>query len=218
MNPSFVLRRWVLLVAAGEFAGFMAPALAGSLAYAAGVAGWWFYLTMVAAGAVEGLVLGAAQGTALRRAAVPASRARWTALTSVAAACAWSLGMLPSTLQGVDWRSPAVLVAVVVGAVVLLCSIPSAQWLELRRVSRRATLWLPINVVAWGVGLLWTFAPSPFVDEGTSPWVLVGVFAVAGLLMAVTMAVLTGLGLRRYVLRASRTVEAPSAATRPDCV
>lgn len=208
------LRRWVLLVAAGESVGFLAPTLAGGAAFAAGVSGWAFYLVMVAAGAVEGLVLGLTQSTALVRSTVPVSRVRWSALTGAAAAAAWSIGMLPSTLTAVDWTSAQAIMAVVVGAAVLLCVIPAAQWLELRRVTRRAGLWVPVNVVAWGAGLLWTFAPSPLVDESTGLAVLVSLFCVAGALMALTMAVLTGLGLRRYVLRPADPGRTVAESTR----
>lgn len=188
------------MVSAGEFVGFLAPTTTGGLAYAAGVAEWPFYLMMVAAGGVEGLVLGYAQSTALTSSAVPVSRLRWSLLTGAAAAGAWSIGMLPSTLTVHDWASPPAIAAGGVGAIVLLCVIPAAQWLELRRVAARAALWVPVNIVAWGTALVWTFAPSPFVDETTSTLALVSTFSVAGALMAVTMAVTTGVGLQRYVL------------------
>jgi hypothetical protein len=44
---------------------------------------------------------------------------------------------------------------------------------------------------AWAIAVLWTFAPSPIVDESTSVAVLFAVYAVAGLLMATTVAALT---------------------------
>lgn len=206
-TPAF-LRRWVLMVTLGEGLGFLAPTLVGGLAFAAGVSGWSFYVLMVVAGAVEGCALGLAQSTALRRSGAPVDRGRWTGLTSAAAAFAWALGMLPSTLTGVDWTTPAVVAVVMVGAAALLCSIPAAQWLELRHVTRRAALWLPVNIAAWGVGLLWAFAPSPMVDTGTHPVVVVGLFVAAGCLMAVTVAVVTGLGLQRYVLAPGEAVRA----------
>jgi hypothetical protein len=196
----FSLRRWIVLVAAGEWLGFLAPATVGGIAAAQGMSGWPFYLLMVAAGAVEGSVLGIAQSTALVRSAVAVSRVRWTCLTAAAAACAWALGMLPSTLEGVDWASPVSMAGVVLGGALLLCSIPTSQWLELRRATPRAGLWVPVNVVAWAAGLTWTIAPSPFIDEATGTGVLIGVFGLAGFLMALTMAIVTGAGLRRYVL------------------
>jgi hypothetical protein len=44
---------------------------------------------------------------------------------------------------------------------------------------------------AWLVAILWTFAPSPFIDEQTALPVVAALYVVAGLLMAVTVAALT---------------------------
>ena len=63
--------------------------------------------------------------------------------------------------------------------------------------------WVPLNVVAWGTGILWTIAPSPLVDETTSTGGLFLAYGVAGMLMAVTVAVVTGFGLRRMLRRAA---------------
>ncbi|WP_426227445.1 hypothetical protein [Pseudarthrobacter sp. DSP2-3-2b1] len=52
---------------------------------------------------------------------------------------------------------------------------------------------------AWAVGLLWTLAPSPFIDETTPVPILFAVYLLAGLLMAATVAVLTGFAARRVV-------------------
>jgi hypothetical protein len=54
-------------------------------------------------------------------------------------------------------------------------------------------------VVAWTVGLTFTFLPSPFVDETTPPALMAVLFALGGVAMAATVAVVTGLGLRRMV-------------------
>jgi hypothetical protein len=60
-------------------------------------------------------------------------RAAWIAVTSAAAALAWSIGLLPSTVAGLDWTSPLTwLVASALGLTLLL-SIPAAQWPVLRR-------------------------------------------------------------------------------------
>ena len=89
-----------------------------------------------------------------------------------------------------------------VGAVLLLASIPVAQWLVLRGTGRRdAAAWAPVTMGAWVIALLWTAAPSPFVDE-SSPFALVlGLYVVAGLLMAVTVAVITAPLARRLFAR-----------------
>ena len=69
----------------------------------------------------------------------------------------------------------------------------------LRRHLHGVWRWIPINVLAWSVGLLWTLGPSLFVDEQTPVTVLVIAYAVAGLGMASTMALVSGLGLRRLL-------------------
>jgi hypothetical protein len=58
-----VWRQWFVLVTAGEFVGFSAPALVG-----ASSTGWpqaWAVLALGIAGAVEGAVLGLAQAVVL---------------------------------------------------------------------------------------------------------------------------------------------------------
>ena len=45
--------------------------------------------------------------------------------------------------------------------------------------------------------MLWTFAPSPIVDDSTSFAALIAVYAIAGLLMAATVASLTASTARR---------------------
>ncbi|WOP18167.1 hypothetical protein [Raineyella sp. LH-20] len=169
------------------------------------------YLTMILAGAVEGACLGVAQSAALRRGQVAVSRAGWIVATAVGAAVAWAIGMLPSTLSdlglppfgGGPGGSVAVIIATIVGALVLLVAIPALQWVVMRRVVGRAWRWIPLNMAAWLVGLVFPFLPSPFIDFFTPLPVLVVAYAVAGVAMAATVATLTGLGLRR-MLRTAR--------------
>jgi len=65
-------------------------------------------------------------------------------------------------------------------------SIPLAHWLVLAR--PHTFRWVPVNVGAWAVSILWTFAQSPLVDEQS----LVALVAALteGVLMAVTFACL----------------------------
>jgi hypothetical protein len=62
-------------------------------------------------------------------------------------------GLIPSAI------TTAVLVAL--GGCVLLLSLPVSRYLILRRHLHRAWRWIPITVLAWSIGLLWTLAPSP---------------------------------------------------------
>jgi len=103
--------------------------------------------------------------------------------------------LLPSTLA-LPLTSPLGVAMLVVGAAVLLASIPVAQWLVIRR-RAHAVRWIPVNMGAWALGVLWTVAPSPIVDESTSFIVLIAVYATAGVLMAATVASLTATTARR---------------------
>lgn len=182
-------RRWVIAVTAGEAVGFMIPAAAGGVMAVAATPTFIVYPVMIAAGACEGALLGVGQSIGFGPALV--RRPAWVAVTALGAAVAWSIGMLPSTIAGFDPGSPASVPWMIAGALLLLASIPALQWLVLRRVMRRAFWWVPANAGAWAAGILWTLAPSPFIDETTSFPVLLGAYLVAGLLMAATVAFLT---------------------------
>jgi hypothetical protein len=163
-------------------------------------------VTMVLAGSVEGAVLGSAQADCLYRWRVLPVRRWWIIATSLGAAFAWSLGMLPSTLGGVSWTARTA-VAVGIGGLMLLTSLPLAQYFVLRDHVERASLWIPINVAAWLLGIAWTLLPSPWIDQSTSTGTLILVYSVAGLCMAATVAVVSGLGMSRLLHRRPRWVE-----------
>lgn len=185
----------------GETLGFAVPATVGTVVSVVEPAPWAFYAAMVGAGAVEGALLGLAQMLGFGPVRV-VPRRLWVAATAVGAALAWSLGMLPSTLGGTGWDTAVGVALVVAGGLVLLASIPVLQWIVLWRAGRRAPWWVPVNMGAWAVGILWTFAPSPLVNEATAPAVLFGIFLIAGVLMAATVALLTGLVAERLARQA----------------
>ena len=191
MNPAgdrrFSTGRWIVAVTVGEALGFAFVATVALIAVGSSMADPWRYLVLVAAGAVEGAALGAAQlaGMGARR---PSPRP-WIAATALGAMVAWAIGLLPSTL-GVPLATPFGISLILVGAATLLASIPVLQWLVIRR-RTPSKRWIPVNMGAWAIAVLWTFAPSPIVDESTSVAVLFVVYTVAGLLMATTVAALT---------------------------
>lgn len=112
----------------------------------------------------------------------------WITATVLAAGAAWAIGMTPSVV-GLDLASPGGIVLVGIGGAILLLSIPTAQWAVVR--TREAARWIPVNAGAWAAAILWTFAPSPFIDESSPVELVVALYVVAGLLMALTVAVLT---------------------------
>ncbi|GAA2034682.1 hypothetical protein GCM10009819_18780 [Agromyces tropicus] len=194
----------------GESVGFLLPVTAFALADAAGLAGWPAWLLLVAVGAGEGALLGAGQSLALRGSAAAVPIGRWIAVTAAAASGAWAIGMLPSTLADagttVDWGAPATWVIAGIAGLVLLASIPLAQWPVLAGAGvPRAWRWVPIGMVAWLAGLPFTFAPSPMVGLSTPAPVVFALFAASGLCMAVVMALVTGIGLRRMLRERTTT-------------
>jgi hypothetical protein len=215
-RPGLRLRRWVGLTVLGESLGFLIPVTAFAAASARGLDGWAAWAMLVLFGAGEGALLGLGQalGTRGSRAEVPPGR--WVAATAVAASVAWSIGMLPSTLADlgvdIDWGSPATWAVAAPAGLVLLATIPLAQRPVLARSGvPRSWWWVPINMGAWLVGVVFTFLPSPLVDASTPAALTFGLFAVGGLLMATTVALLTGLGLG-WMLRNDRT--RPAGGTR----
>jgi len=183
---------WFTLVTAGEFAGFLVPALTGALTSSGPL--------LVLAGVAEGTVLGAAQWLVLRR-IVRRLRARdWIGVTALAAGFAWAVAMLT-----VHYGEPlgtlplAVLLplAAVVGAGVLL-SMGIGQWLVLRHHLDGASTWVWANALAWCGGLaVFTVFTTPLWQPGQPPALIALIGAAGGLLMAATMAAITGVALVR---------------------
>ena len=64
---------------------------------------------------------------------------------------------------------------------------------------KRPALWIPINVAAWLLGIAWTLVPSPVVDQSTPARGLILAYGLAGLCMAATVAVVTGVGMIRLL-------------------
>ncbi|GAB3603209.1 hypothetical protein [Microbacterium aureliae] len=198
--PRGFLSRWILVVAAAETLGFAVPATIGVL----GQDRPWLVPALLAAGALEGAVLGAAQASVLHPVLPALSRARWIVLTAVAAVVAYALGMLPSSTS--EWWTtwPPALQVLALGPVgiALLLSIGAAQWLELRRRIRRAGWWIAGTALSWLAGLGVFFAvATPLWHEGQVVGWTIAIGLVAGLLMAAAMAAVTGVTMLRLLRR-----------------
>ena len=184
----------------GELAGFCVPALVGGLLREAPpllVLG-----AMVLAGSVEGAILGWSQSRVLRRRLLGFNEARWVGATAVAAAAAWFVGMLPSTFheQWSTWPTLLTVLVAIPWAALLLTSIGLGQWRELRRHVPRAARWVLITAAGWGAGLIvFTAVATPLWQPGQDTALIVAIGIGAGGLMAVTMALLTGWGMRHLI-------------------
>jgi hypothetical protein len=195
-----LVRSWCWTVTAAEFVGFAVAACVGAVTAnaAAGIS----VPALLAAGAVEGGMLGWGQVTVLRRALPSVGRRQWIVATAIAAALAYAIGLVPSTLAGSVGSWPLAIVvpgAVVLGAA-LLASIGTAQWLILRRHVTGALRWIGTTALAWlvGLGVFLGFA-MPLWQPG-QPLALTIVIGVGGgLLMAATTSLITGVALRRLL-------------------
>ncbi|MFE3055939.1 hypothetical protein [Nocardia sp. NPDC059239] len=188
-----VRARWFAMVTAGEFLGFLVPALAGALiAHASGAA---VAAVMLTAGAVEGAVLGYFQARVLRTLLSCLRIREWMAVTSAGAVVAWSIGVLPM-LYGERfgaWPTWAQVPVAVAGSVIVVSSIGVAQWTVLRRFSDRSALWILANAVAWIGGLIaFTVVAPPLWQPGQPLILTAAIGALGGAAMAAAMAWVTG--------------------------
>jgi len=192
-----LLRSWVVTVTGAETAGFAAPALVGVLT--ADLPWYGGLPALLAAGAVEGVVLGWAQAHVLRRELWALRRCRWVVATAAAAVAAYLLGMGMGYAGAVapGWLQ---LVLYPLLSIALLGTIGGAQWLELRHHVPRAGRWVAWTAAAWllALGAFMAIA-SPLWHEGQSTAYGVGVGIVAGMVMAAVQAAVTGWGLVRML-------------------
>jgi hypothetical protein len=195
------LARWVRWVTLGESLGFLAPALAQLVAAAIWPAAT--FLLLVSAGFVEGAVLGWFQVRVLRSRLPAVSIRRWILLTGAAAAMAWTLSLLPSASNAWQgWPLTAQIAAGTTAAIVLLVSIGLGQWIELRQHVPRAWRWIAGNAAAWAAGLgVFMAVATPLWQPGQDIWLSAAIGVGAAVLMAVTMAVVTGLVMVRLLPR-----------------
>jgi len=195
-------RRWTAVTTAGELAGFVVPATVGAAAATLAWPAGGTYAALLAAGFVEGGMLGYAQATVLR-AVLPGLRVRryWTA-TGAAAAVAYAVGLLPSTVGDHLARmpAPALVAAGVLAATVLLGSIGTAQWLVLRGAGADRPSWIATTAAAWTAGLaVFMLTATPLWQPGQPWWLIAAIGVGCGGLMALTVAALTGLAAVRLV-------------------
>ena len=197
-----VWTRWVLWTTTAEVAGFVAPAVVGVATADREGAAQLFPL--VAAGLVEGAALGAGQAHVLRD-VLPGLRVRaFVVATSLAAALAYAVAMLPAAWPDAvaDLPGPLLVLLAATGGVVLLASIGTGQWLVLREALPRSASWVLTTALAWLAGLgVFLGVATPWWHEGQSVVAAVLVGLVAATLMAITAAVVTGAALVRLLAR-----------------
>jgi hypothetical protein len=191
MGAAQLWRRWLVVTTAGEVAGFTAPAVAGAWTTAANVSGLLQAAVLIIAGAAEGAMLGWSQTRVLRLVLPGLDTRSWTRATACGAMLAYAMGMLPSLLFPLP--APAMIAVGAVAGTVLLASIGTAQWLVLRRHEPRTAWWIPVTAAAWVLGLAAFLAvATPLWRPGESVAVIFGIGLLAAVVMAGTVAAVTG--------------------------
>lgn len=183
---------WFWWVTAGEFSGFTVPAVLGAVNSLPAL--------LVAAGLAEGAVLGWTQAHVLRRALPGFSVVRWTTATALAAGFAWAVAMSMSANgeRLASWPVAVLVPLAAIAGMAVLLSIGSAQWLVLRHHVERAHRWIWATALAWGAGLVVFLAvATPLWQPGQGLLLRAVIGVVAGLLMAATMAAVTGAAITR---------------------
>lgn len=201
-RPAVVLRSWAGRMALAEFLGIgLVAAVALTFLRVWGephhmLGALAFLGCMLAAGAVEGALLGFLPGAALARAFPRLSGWEFGRNTLMIAAAAWLLGMLPSTLMtGASGATSAgepalwtVLAISSAGGAFAGSLMGTAQWLALRKAVPRAGRWVYASAVGWAIGLPLDVLAGTLPEAGDA-WALsvalgAGLGLVAGLLVA----------------------------------
>lgn len=185
---------WVLANAAGELAGLGTVGLT-AWTFLSAVEGKQtllqhilFAIVMVAAGAFEGAVVGAAQAWVLapRLPGMPAWE--WVRATALGSFAAWILGMLPSTLMAaateVSGSAPAEPGAAAGYGLAALLGVAAGlilsffQWRVLRHHLSAAGGWLAANAVAWALGMPLVFLGADLASRSGAGLAAAGTVAV----------------------------------------
>lgn len=207
--------RWIIFVTAAGAVGLFAPALAGVLLARSGA---WGVVTiaLIAAGLVEGALLGWGMAHA---SPLPLDKVRFVGLTTTGVGLAWASALLILAVVGsAEFPvTPLAVVVLLLGAFGVFVT-GALQWLELRRHSKFAYLWIRWSALAWVVALPLSFAASPFVDASTPLGIHLALWATSAVLMAHVMALVTWQGVRRVpptpVTKAARPGRSGLSATR----
>ncbi|MEW6515570.1 MAG: hypothetical protein AB1439_01515 [candidate division FCPU426 bacterium] len=174
--------RWTCYCAAGEFCGLLAVAWPGWLIIrelepgGSVLARIAEVVIMMLLGVAEGFVLGWFQWQGWRRLLPQLQLRNWLWATVLAASLAWLLGTLPtvSLAAGLALQTPhphallilwSGLIGLVFGGV-----FGGVQWLELKRHSAHAGLWIPANALGWCLGLVVLSLETALPLEQMSVW------------------------------------------------
>jgi hypothetical protein len=160
---------------------------------------------------LEGTAVGVAQWRVLCPYLPRLALRSWWLATSIGALLAWALGMLPSTIIGMQQEAgqaavqepPAALMYLFAGLIGVVAGpvLATAQWWVLRRHVERAWWWIPANSAAWMAGMVIIFAAMGLIAAETTvarfaPVLLAALFTAGAVVGAIHGAALVWL-LRR---------------------
>jgi hypothetical protein len=197
-DPVFY-RRWIIANGWAEAAGLgttfvLGRALVPWLEHVTGtVAVLLGALAAVLLGTLlEGVLIGVAQEAVLRDRLATLRKGTWVLATATGAACAWILGMIPSTVLALrphdsaasQVAEPGALVQYALAGALGLIAGPVlgfAQWTVLRRHVTRAARWLWASAAAWAIGMPLIFLGMEYVPWGGPPAAtLLAIYGVCG--------------------------------------
>jgi hypothetical protein len=200
--------KWTWHCAVGELVGIgVAGGIAAGLHYLIGepaslLQKLGILAAMLAAGSLEGSLLGWLQWQVMKERLPHLPASEWIGWTVLGAVLGWLLGMTPS-LFFTDTAGPDTNVALNQGWVVAVLILAMGllfgglfgffQWLAFRKYAPRAARWILANALGWGLGLGWIFLGASLPEEKT-PFPLIIFLAISGgLLAGLSLGGVTGL-------------------------
>ncbi len=194
-------RRWTLYMAAGELIGFAAPALLVPLALSLGASDFFVGLVMLVAGALEGACLGMAQWLVLCDYLPRLYRWEWTLATAAGAVMAYLLALALNLLRDLADFTAAPFWILLAAALLLafVLSLGFCQWLVLRPHIPNAAWWMPVNAVAWPLGVAVPVTALALIPDSSPLGLVILTGIVSGVLMGLLVGALTGLALVRLL-------------------
>lgn len=214
MSEGQFLRSWLIRCGLAEFLGIGLAALAAvglSKLFAdpeVFTARIVMYILCLVVGALEGAMIGWAQGSLLQRCFPKLRVSRMMGWTALVAVIAWAMGMAPSTFfpmtaaPGASAPDPPLYLVMLfssVGGAFGGALIGGAQLLEMRHHTSEKASWLWATVAGWAMALPLDMIGAMLPNASTPGWLIVASGAGFGLLAGVTFAIPTGmLALRWY--------------------
>ncbi len=183
-----IRRSWIHACVVGELIGFVPPATTGALLVWLEAPEAQLVAGLVAAGCVEGAILGAFQADVVRN--VFPAVTRWTSTTALAAGIAWLAGMGGSSI--VQAAGPVSLLVVAPAWIVGLLAMGVLQSRRLALAVEDASAWILRTSVAWLLGVMIPVVALSLVPNNAQLVVHVVVGVAAAVAMGATVGAITG--------------------------